>query len=209
MTPTAEQKPDDEPQKRKAFGTGYELWIGLAVGFYVIYAATDLVTRMIHSEVAVTVDFSEGAPSSLDAGTGAASLTGLTEIVVPTADVSAGAVVLVIIAEVTLILTVLAAAISLVPVIRDIAAGTPFTPRASRAFAAFEWIVAIGWILHFVTKIPGGNWISADIGIADDVGSGLTVVHAFLVLGIVGGAELLRRCFRSGRAAQEELEGLV
>lgn len=209
MTPTAEQKPDDEPQKRKAFGTGYELWIGLAVGFYVIYAVTDLVTRMIHSEVAVTVDFSEGAPSSLDAGTGAASLTGLTEIVVPTADVSAGAVVLVIIAEVTLILTVLAAAISLVPVIRDIAAGTPFTPRASRAFAAFEWIVAIGWILHFVTKIPGGNWISADIGIADDVGSGLTVVHAFLVLGIVGGAELLRRCFRSGRAAQEELEGLV
>ncbi len=209
MTPTAEQKPDDEPQKRKAFGTGYELWIGLAVGFYVIYAVTDLVTRMIHSEVAVTVDFSEGAPSSLDAGTGAASLTGLTEIVVPTADVSAGAVVLVIIAEVTLILTVLAAAISLVPVIRDIAAGTPFTPRASRTFAAFEWIVAIGWILHFVTKIPGGNWISADIGIADDVGSGLTVVHAFLVLGIVGGAELLRRCFRSGRAAQEELEGLV
>ncbi|WP_432791091.1 hypothetical protein QYM46_04915 [Brevibacterium sp. K11IcPPYGO002] len=209
MTPTAEQKPDDEPQKRKAFGTGYELWIGLAVGFYVIYAVTDLVTRMIHSEVAVTVDFSEGAQSSLDAGTGAASLTGLTEIVVPTADVSAGAVVLVIIAEVTLILTVLAAAISLVPVIRDIAAGTPFTPRACRAFAAFEWIVAIGWILHFVTKIPGGNWISADIGIADDVGSGLTVVHAFLVLGIVGGAELLRRCFRSGRAAQEELEGLV
>ncbi|WP_169251564.1 hypothetical protein [Brevibacterium sp. 'Marine'] len=209
MTPTAEQKPDDEPQKRKAFGTGYELWIGLAVGFFVIYAVTDLVTRMLHSEVAVTVDFSEGAPSPLDAGTGAASLTGLTEIVVPTADVSAGAVVLVIIAEVTLILTVLAAAISLVPVIRDIAAGTPFTPRASRAFAAFEWIVAIGWILHFVTKIPGGNWISADIGIADDVGSGLTVVHAFLVLGIVGGAELLRRCFRSGRAAQEELEGLV
>lgn len=209
MTPTAEQKPDDEPQKRKAFGTGYELWIGLAVGFYAIYAVTDLVTRMIHSEVAVTVDFSEGAPSSLDAGTGAASLSGLTEIVVPTADVSAGAVVLVIIAEVTLILTVLAAAISLVPVIRDIAAGTPFTPRASRAFAAFEWIVAIGWVLHFVTKVPGGNWVSADIGIADDVGPGLTVVHAFLVLGIVGGAELLRRCFKSGREAQEELEGLV
>jgi len=209
MSPTEEQRPDGEPQKRKAFGTGYELWIGLAVGFYVIYAVTDLVTRMIRSEVAVTVDFSDGSASSLDAGNGAASLSGLTEIVVPTADVSTGAVVLVTIAEVTLILTVLAAAISLVPVIRDIAAGTPFTLRASRAFAAFEWIVAIGWIFHFITKVPGGNWISADIGIADEVGPGITVVHAFFVLGAVGGAELLRRCFRSGREAQEELEGLV
>ena len=209
MSPTAEQKPNDGSQKRKAFGTGYELWIGLAVGFYVIYAVADLVSRMIRSEVAVTVDFSDGAASSLEAGYGAAALSGLTEIIVPTADVSGGAVVLVIIAEIALILTVLAAAISLVPVIRDIAAGTPFTPRASRAFVAFEWIVAIGWIVHFITMVPGGNWISADIGIADDVGPGITVVQAFCVLGIVGGAELLRRCFRSGRAAQEELEGLV
>ena len=133
MSPTEEQQPHDEPQKRKAFGSGYELWIGLAVGFYVIYAVTDLVTRMIRFEVAVTVDFSEGAPSSLDAGTGAASLSGLTEIVVP----------------------------------------------------------------------------MSDIGIADGVGPGIIVIHSFFGLGVVGCAELLRRCFRSGRAVQEELEGLV
>ncbi|MGC2942838.1 hypothetical protein [Brevibacterium sp. FAM 24638] len=209
MSPTSERRPNDDPQKRKTFGTGYELWIGLAVGFYVVYALADLVTRIVHSEVAVTVNFSDGEASSLDAADGAAALTGLTEIVVPTADVSAGAVVLVIIAEIALILTVLAAAISLVPVIRDIAEGTPFTPRASRAFVAFEWVVVIGWIVHFITIGLGSNWISADIGIADGVGPGVTVVQAFFFLGIVGGAELLRRSFRSGRAAQEELEGLV
>lgn len=209
MSPTEEQKPDDEPQKRKAFGTGYELWIGLAVGFYVIYAITDLVARIAHSEVAVMVNFSDDEASSIEAGSGTASLTGVTEIVVPTADASAGAIVLVTIAEIAVILTVLAAAVSLVPVIRDIAAGTPFTPRAARAFVAFEWVVAIGWIVYFVTMGLGSNWISADIGIADGVGPGVTVVRAFFVLGVVGGAELLRRCFRSGREAQEELEGLV
>lgn len=57
--------------------------------------------------------------------------------------------------------------------------------------------------------VLGSNWVAAEIGIAGGVGPGVTTMQAFLVLGVVGGAELLRRCFRSGRVAQEELEGLV
>ncbi|WP_181274641.1 DUF2975 domain-containing protein [Brevibacterium oceani] len=209
MSPTSEQKPHDDPQKRKAFGTGYELWIGLAVGLYVVYAVTDLITGLVHSEVSLSVDFEDDAVSALDVPNGTASLRGLTEISVATGDVSAGAVVFVIIAKIALILTVLGAAISLVPVIRDIAAGTPFTSRASRAFSVLTWIVVIGWIIYFITMMLGSNWIAADIGIGDGVGPGITVMQSWLVLGILGGAELLRRCFRSGRKAQEELEGLV
>lgn len=196
-------------EKRRAFGAGYELWIGLAVGLYVIYAVTELITGLVHSQVGLSVDFEDNAGSALDVPTGTASLSGLTEITVPTDDISTGAVVLVIIARIALILTVLGAAISLVPVIRDIAAGTPFTARAIRAFGVFTWIVTIGWIIHFITMMLGGNWVSADLGIADGVGPGNIVMQSWVVLGIIGGAELMRRCFRSGQKAQDELEGLV
>jgi hypothetical protein len=209
MSPTSEQRPTDESQERRAFGAGYELWIGLAVGLYVVYAVTDLITGLVYSEVSLSVDFEDDAVSALDVPHGSASLSGLTEISVSTGDVSTGAVVFVIIAKIALILTVLGAAISLVPVIRDIAAGTPFTARASRAFSVLTWIVLIGWIIYFITMMLGSNWIAADIGIGDGVGPGITVMQSWLVLGIIGGAELLRRCFRSGRRAQEELEGLV
>src|SRR5690625_7756400 len=36
-----------ETVRPKAFGTGYELWVGLAVGFYVVYSAADLISGLV------------------------------------------------------------------------------------------------------------------------------------------------------------------
>ncbi|MCD1287251.1 MULTISPECIES: DUF2975 domain-containing protein [unclassified Brevibacterium] len=200
---------NEHPEKRKAFGAGYELWVGLAIGFYVVFAVTELITDLVHSEIRLPLQFESDAVSTLDFPEATAALSGLTQITVSTGDIAAGALVLVIIAKIAVILTFLGAAIAIVPVIRAIAAGTPFTTRSIKALSALEWIVTIGFVLYFATMVLGSNWVSAEIGIANGVGPGVTTMQAFLVLGVVGGAELLRRCFRSGRVAQEELEGLV
>lgn len=198
-----------ETVRRKAFGTGYELWVGLAVGFYVVYSAAGLISGLVDSRLGLPLDFESEAVSTLDLPQGSATLTGLTQISVPVDDLGAAGIALVWIAKIVLILTVLGAGIAIVPVIRDIAAGAPFSARAIRALGILEWIIAIGAVLYFATMTIGTNEVAFDLGIVKEVGPGITSMQAFIVLGIIGGTELLRRCFRSGRAAQEELEGLV
>jgi hypothetical protein len=198
-----------ETVRPKAFGTGYELWVGLAVGFYVVYSAADLISGLVDSRLRLPLDFESEAVSTLDLPQSSVTLMGLTQISVPVADLGAAGITLVWIAKIVLILTVLGAGIAIVPVIRDIAAGTPFSARAIRALGVLEWIVAIGAVLYFATMTIGTNEVAFDLGIVKAVGPGITTMQAFVVLGIIGGAELLRRCFRSGQAAQEELEGLV
>src|SRR5699024_7499988 len=77
-----------------------------------------------------------------------------------------------------------------VPVIRDVAARTPFSARAIRALGVLEWIVAIGAVLYFATMTIGTNEVAFDLGIVKAVGPGITTMQAFVVLGIIGGAEL-------------------
>ena len=199
----------DETAKRKAFGTGYELWVGLAIGFYVVYAVTELITDLVHAEITLPLEFESDLVAVLDFPTSTATLSGLTQITVSTSDLAAATMVLLLIAKIVLILTFLGAAIAIVPVIRDIAAGTPFTARSNKALWALEWVVVAGFVLYFVTMLLGSNMVTRDLGIAEDVNSGVTIMQAFLAIGIIGGAELLRRSFQSGRAAQEELEGLI
>ncbi|HCG56432.1 MULTISPECIES: DUF2975 domain-containing protein [Brevibacterium] len=195
--------------KRKAFGTGYELWVGLAIGFYVVYAVTELITDLVHSEIKLPLEFESDSVGMLDFPSAAASLSGLTQITVSTSDLAPETMVFLIIAKIAVILIFLGAAIAIVPVIRAISAGAPFTARSIGALVVLEWIVAVGFALYFLTMLLGSNLVSRDLGIAQEVGPGITTMQAFLVLGVIGGAELLRRCFKSGRAAQEELEGLV
>src|SRR5699024_4122244 len=116
-----------------------------------------------------------------------ATLMGLTPISVPVADLGAAGITLVWIAKIVLILTVLGAGIAIVPVIRDIAAGTPFSARAIRALGVLEWIVAIGAVLYFATMTIGANEVAFDLGIVKAVRPGITTVQAFVVLGIIGG----------------------
>lgn len=195
--------------KRKAFGTGYELWVGLAIGFYVVYAVTELIGDFVHSEIKVPLRFESNGVAALDFPSAAATLSGLTQITVSTSELAVATLVLLLIAKIAFILTFFAGAIAIVPVIRDIAAGTPFTARSIKALYALEWVVAMGWLLYFITMLLGSNMVARDLDITKEVNAGITTMQAFLVLGVLGGVELLRRCFMSGRAAQEELEGLV
>lgn len=202
-------KSGDKEAKRKAFGTGYELWVGLAIGFYVVFAVTELITDLVHSEIKLPLEFESDSVAMLDFPSATASLSGLTQITVSTPDLAPETMVFLIIAKIAVILLFLGASIAIVPVIRAISAGAPFTARSIGALLVLEWIVAGGFALYFLTMMLGSNLVSRDLGIANEVGPGITIMQSFLVLGVIGGAELLRRCFMSGRAAQEELEGLV
>lgn len=199
----------DEAAKRKAFGTGYELWVGLAIGFYVIYAVTELITDLVHEKITLPMEFESEAVATLDFPGADATLSGLTQITVATTDLATATLVLLLIAKITLILTFIVAAISIVPIIRDIAKGDPFTGRSITALGVLESFIAVGWLVYFGAMVLGSNMVSRDLDIADDVGPGVTTVLAFTLLGVVGGIELLRRCYKSGRKAQEELDGLV
>src|SRR5699024_2524992 len=55
-----------ETVRPKAFGTGYELWVGLAVGFYVVYSAADLISGLVDSRLRLPLDFESEAVSTLD-----------------------------------------------------------------------------------------------------------------------------------------------
>lgn len=202
-------KRGDEGAKRKAFGTGYELWVGLAIGFYVIYAVTELVTDLTNAQIRLPLEFESEATAMLDFPAADATLSGMTQITVATTDLATATMVLLLIAKIVLILTFIVAAISLVPVIRDIAKGDPFTGRSIKALGVLESVIAVGWLVYFCTMVLGSNMVSRDLDIAKDVGPGVTTTQAFLLLGVVGGIELLRRCFKSGQKAQDELEGLV
>ena len=202
-------KSGDEAAKRKAFGTGYELWVGLAIGFYVIFAVTELITDLVHSKIRLPLEFESDSVATLDFPGAEATLSGLTQITVSTSDLATGTMVLLLIAKIALILTFIVAAVASVPVIRDIAKGDPFTSRSITALGVLESFIAVGWLLYFGAMVLGSNMVSRDLDIADDVGPGVSTVQAFLLLGVVGGLELLRRCFISGQKAQEELEGLV
>ena len=199
----------DEAAKRKAFGTGYELWVGLAIGFYVIYAVTELITDLAHEKIRLPLEFESEAVATLDFPGADATLSGLTQITVATTDLATATLVLLLIAKITLILTFIVAAISIVPIIRDIAKGDPFTGRSITALGVLESFIAVGWLVYFGAMVLGSNMVSRDLDIADEVGPGVTTVLAFTLLGVVGGIELLRRCYKSGQKAQEELDGLV
>lgn len=200
-------KRGDEGAKRKAFGTGYELWVGLAIGFYLIYAVTELVTDLANAQIRLPLEFDSAA--ALDFPGAKATLSGLTQITVATTDLAAATMVLLLIAKIVLILTFIVAAVSIVPVIRDIAKGDPFTGRSIKALGVLESVIAVGWLIYFAAMVLGGNMVSRDLNIVNDVGPGVAPVQAFVLWGVVGGIELLRRCFKSGQKAQEELEGLV
>ncbi|MDN5587896.1 MAG: DUF2975 domain-containing protein [Brevibacterium sp.] len=202
-------KSGDEAAKRKAFGTGYELWVGLAIGFYVIYAVTELITDLVHAKIRLPLEFESDSVATLDFPGAEATLSGLTQITVSTPDLATETMVLLLIAKIALILTFIVAAVASVPVIRDIAKGDAFTGRSITALGVLESVIAVGWLLYFGAMVLGSNMVSRDLDIADDVGPGVSTVQAFLLLGVVGGIELLRRCFKSGQKAQEELEGLV
>ncbi|MCF2571655.1 DUF2975 domain-containing protein [Brevibacterium sp. UCMA 11754] len=202
-------KRGDGTAKQKALGTGYELWVGLAIGFYVIYAVTELITGLVHERIRLPLEFESEAVATLDFPGADATLSGLTQLTVATTDLATATLVLLLIAKIALILTFIVAAISIVPIIRDIAKGDPFTARSIKALGVLESVIAVGCLVYFGTMVLGSNMVSRDLDIADDVGPGVTTVQAFVLLGVVGGTELLRRCFKSGQKAQEELEGLV
>lgn len=198
-----------EAAKSKTFGTGYELWVGMAIAFYVIYAVTELVTDLINAQIRLPLEFESEAAAALDFPGAAATVSGLTQITVATTGLATATMVLLLIAKIVLILTFIVAAVAIVPVIRDIAKGDPFTTRSIKALGALEWCIVSGWLVYFVAMVLGGNLVSRDLDITEEVGPGVSSVQAFIVLGLIGGIELLRRCFKSGRKAQEELEGLV
>ncbi|SDR92487.1 Protein of unknown function [Brevibacterium sandarakinum] len=202
-------KSGDEAAKRKAFGAGYELWVGLAIGFYVIYAVTELVTDLVHSKIRLPLEFESDSVAALEFPGGEATLSGLTQVTVSTADLATSSMVFLLIAKVALILTFIVAAVASVPVIRDIAKGDPFTSRSIRALGVIESFIACGSLVYFGAMVLGSVEVASDLDIARDVDPGVSTVQAFILLGVVGGVELLRRCFISGQKAQAELEGLV
>lgn len=202
-------KRGDGAAKQKALGTGYELWVGMALAFYVIFAVTELVTDLAHAQIRLPLEFESDAAAALDFPGAEATLSGLTQITVATTDLATATLVLLLIAKIVLTLTAVVAAVSIVPVIRGIAKGDPFTARSIKALGVLESVIAVGWLVYFAAMVLGSNMVSRDLDIADDVGPGVTTVQAFVLLGVVGGVELLRRCFKSGQKAQEELEGLV
>ncbi len=192
----------------KAFGAGYGLWVGLAIGLFVAYSIADLISGLLHAEISLPLAL-DAPLASLTFPAGTAWLVGITELAAPTEALATETIVFLIISKVTLIFTAIACAVALVPVIRDIACGTPFTDRAIRALGALEWFIAGGFGLYVVVTILGSNLASRDLGIADEAGAGISSMQAFLLLGTVGGIELLRRCFSSGRQAQDDIDGLV
>lgn len=202
-------KRGDGGSKGKAFGTGYELWVGLAIAFYTIYAVTELITGLVQSTIRLPLEFESDSVATLNFPGAEAALSGLTQITASTTDLATATMVLLLIAKIALILTLIIAAVAIVPVIRDIAKGDPFTGRSITALGVLEGVIACGWLVYFCAMVLGSNMVSRDLGIADEVGPGVSTGQAFLLLGVVGGIELLRRCFKSGRAAQDELEGLV
>lgn len=204
-----QNEPPAEAAKRKAFGTGYELWVGLAIAFYVIYAVTELVTDLAHAKISLPLEFESDSAAALDFPGGAATLSGLTQITASTSDLGTDSLVFLLIAKIALILTFIVAAVASVPVIRDIASGDPFTSRSIKALGVIESFIACGWLVYFGAMVLGSNMASRDLDIADEVGPGVRTIQAFILLGVVGGIELLRRCFKSGQKAQDELEGLV
>ena len=202
-------KRGDEAAKKKAFGTGYELWVGLAIAFYTIYTVTELITDLAHSKIRLPLEFESESVAALDFPGATATLSGLTQITASTSDLTTETMVFLLIAKVALILSFIGAAVTIVPVIRDIAKGDPFTSRSITALGVLEWFIACGWLVYFGAIVLGSNLVSRDLDIANEVGPGVTTVQAFVILGVVGGVELLRRCFKSGQEAREELEGLV
>lgn len=202
-------KRGDEAAKKKAFGTGYELWVGLALGFYVVYAVTELIADLVHSRIRFPLEFESDSVAMLDFPGATATLSGLTQITASTSDLTTEAMVLLLIAKIALILTFIVAAVAIVPIIRDIAKGEPFTRRSITALGVLEVVAARGPLVYFGAMVLGSNTAAFNLDIAREVGPGVSTAQAFILLGVVGGIELLRRCFKSGQEAQEELEGLV
>lgn len=207
--PKGGMKRGDSAAERKALGSGYELWVGMAISFYVIYAVTELIADLVHRQIKLPLEFESETVAALDFPGATATLSGLTQITASTTDLATEVIVFLLVAKIGLILGLLAGAITIVPVIRDIAKGDPFTTRSIKALGVLEWCIASGWLVYFIAMVLGSNLVSRDLDIAKDVGPGISTVQAFIVMGILGGLELLRRCFKSGQKAQEELEGLV
>ncbi|GAA0036500.1 hypothetical protein [Brevibacterium metallidurans] len=189
--------------------SGWGVMIGVALAFYGLYSIVLLVKGLIWGEVSVRFDFLDSGVSSLDLGGTSASLSGITEVTVPTAALSPEAMTFLIIAKLVFALTLIGSAIVLVPVIKGISKGDPFTDRSLKTFSILSWVVSIGFVIFVIATVLGSNLASRDLGIADEVGASTSLAQLYLYLGISGGIELLRRSFVSGRRAQEELEGLV
>src|SRR5699024_8134667 len=155
-----------ETVRPKAFGTGYELWVGLAVGFYVVYSAADLISGLVDSRLRLPLDFESEAVSTLDLPQSSATLMGLTQSSVPVADLGAAGITLVWTATIAPTLTALGAGIAIVPVSRDIAAAAPFSAGGMRALGVLGWLVAIAAVLYAAPRAIGTKAASFDHGIA-------------------------------------------
>ena len=188
---------------------GMESVISVVLGVYGLYLAVMLVKDLIGNEIGVRFELTDATPVSLEAGSSSVALSGLTDITVPTTVLAPETLVLLIISNVTVVIAFIGSAFACLPVLRDIAQGTPFTPRAVKALAVLSWLVTILIVIYVVTTTFGSNLASRDLGIADAVTGGLGITQVFAFLGIAGGIALLQRSFASARRAQEELEGLV
>lgn len=64
--------------------------------------------------------------------------------------------------------------------------------------------------LYALAQAPGDNLVIRDLGLRDlDVSNGVTQAMAYLWIGSVILAELLRRAVKRGREVQDELEGVI
>ncbi|GAA1637235.1 MULTISPECIES: hypothetical protein [Brevibacterium] len=198
-----------EPDERKGLPAGGVFLIAFAPGIYAVYLIGLFVAGIVRSEITVRFDLSNSDVASLDLAGHSANLSGLTQVTLSTGDLATETMVFLIIAKLSLVLTLLGAAVALVPVVRAISAGNPFTPAALRALGVLNWVLMGGIITYFISTTLGTNLASRDLNIADEVGSSASIAQTYVIVGIVGVIELLRRSFVSGRKAQEELEGLV
>lgn len=197
------------PSSRCGARSGAAFLIAFALGIYALYSAGMLIKSLVHAQISVRFDFEDSGLGAIDLGGHGATLSGLTEVTLPTGGLAIETMVFLLIAKLAFILTLIGVAIAFIPIVRSIGRGDPFAVKSISALSALSWIFSIGILVGFVAGVLGSNLASRDLGIADDVGSSTSIAQTYIILGVLGIIEILRRSFVSGRRAQEELEGLV
>ncbi|WP_166970261.1 DUF2975 domain-containing protein [Brevibacterium atlanticum] len=198
-----------KPSSRCGARSGAAFLIAFALGIYAVYSAGMLFKGLVHAQIDVRFDFEDSGLGTIDLGGHGTTLSGLTEVTLPTGDLAVETMIFLLIAKLSFILTLIGAAIAFVPIVRSIGRGDPFAVKSIRALSALSWVFSMGILVYFVAGILGSNLASRDLGIADDVGSNTSIAQTYIILGVLGIIEILRRSFVSGRRAQQELEGLV
>lgn len=206
-----EQKDSQPPRavSNKHFGTGYEIALGLIVGFFVVYRVEDLISELFNSRITVPFNFYAEQAPQVDLGETSVSLIGITNFSTSTTTLAAGTIGFLVAAKILFVLTVVACAIAFIPTVRDIGRGTPFTQRATTSLKVLSWSFLSGFFLYVAATTFGSNMAASDLRLSHEIGSSVSTSYFGPFLIIALSIELLRRCFKSGQKAQEELEGLV